>query len=187
MYPLKIQTIWINLLITILVVVKLPSVAFAQSHQVAISVPKVALISLAGNTNDHFSFASGGEAGHKLEITGNRITGIWLNYSSTLENDGKSHKITATMYGQLPDALRVLLEASPCEGSFRGNTGRPTGQMVLSDQPSEIISEIGNSFTGRGTNNGHLLTYTLKWNEEASTGHLFAENHELQIVYTISE
>jgi hypothetical protein len=179
--------IWINLLIAMLVIVKLPSVVFAQSHQVSVSVPKVALISLAGNTNDHFSFASGGEAGHKLEITGHRISGIWLNYSSTLENNGKSHKITATMSGQLPDALQVLVEASPCEGSHRGNTGRPNGQMVLSGQPSEIISDIGNCHTGRGINNGHLLTYTLKWNEEASTGNLYAENHELQIVYTISE
>jgi hypothetical protein len=174
--------------ITALLIIAFIGSASAQtSHQVAIDVPKIALIGIAGAGNEQFQIGQGQEAGHRIEITRNRISGIWLNYTSIVSADNRNHKVMAAMYGSLPDALQIVLEASPYTGSGKGKTGMPTGSKVLSSQPAEIISNIGSSFTGKGVNNGHELTYTLQWKNEEELSGLHVGNSSVEIMYTISE
>jgi hypothetical protein len=174
--------------ITALLIIAFNGSASAQaSHQVVISIPRIALIGIAGADNDQFRIGQGQEAGHKIEITQNRISGIWLNYTSTVSADNRNHKVMAAMSGSLPDALQIMLEASPFTGSGKGKTGIPSGSKILSGQPVEIISEIGSCFTGKGVNNGHELTYTLQWKNEEDLSGLYVGNSSVEIVYTISE
>lgn len=157
------------------------------SHQVTISVPKIALIGIAGTGDDQFRIGQGQEAGHRIAITRNKISGIWLNYTSVVSAENRSHKVMAAMSGSLPEALQILIEASPCTGSGNGKAGKPTGSKVLSGEPVEIISDIGSCYTGKGVNNGHELVYTLQWKDENNMSGLHVGNSSVEIVYTISE
>lgn len=162
---------------------------YCQSHNITVSIPKVSLISIAGGDKDHADFflLSPGEAGHTLNPDKNKISGWWLNYSSNSAKKHSGQKIVATLSQDIPPAYSLFIEVSAYSGQGKGKFGVPGGKQHLSRQPVEIISNIGNCYTGRGINNGHLLTYFLEVNEDYFDSIHSGKEENILVIYTISD
>lgn len=161
----------------------------SQGHSLVVSVPRVALINIEGAGSNRIGFIANepDRAGHSISFTKNEDSEIWLNYSSTIGQNKIKQKVLATLSGYVPEAISLYVEAGNYLGNGKGSMGQSTGRQVLSETPVEIISHIGNCFTGKGMNNGHLLTYTVELDEN-SFHTLASENYEnILVIYTISE
>ena len=90
--------------------------------------------------------------------------------------------------GEIPKGIRVKLEASDVAGSGKGKTGQPTGVVTLSNEPSDVILNIGSCYTGKGLNNGHYLTYKMEFDEAADEYHQLASGQtSLNVIYTLTD
>ncbi len=88
----------------------------------------------------------------------------------------------------MPEGVQLVVEASEAEGSGKGKLGRPNGIVTLSNQPTEIITDIGSCYTGKGVNNGHYLSYKIKYNESANSyASLNTGPTSVQVVYTLTD
>lgn len=162
-----------------------------SSHMLNIEVPDVALLGLVSENSSGISFsaASPTEAGNSIDFNNeNQNNNIWLNYSSIIKNSTHRRKIVAFVQGEMPEGIRLKVKASEAEGAGKGKLGDPAGEILLSGEPTEIISDIGSCYTGKGTNNGHVLTYELEYNQssEAYTG-LNTEYTTFHVVYTLTD
>jgi len=160
-----------------------------SSHNILISVPRVALISVETTNNDGivFQMREPNEAGHRINIANRQMSGLWLNYSSTLQKSQGTHKVYATITGSLPEGFTLALEAGTYTGDGKGKMGQPSGKKFLSQTPVEVISQIGNCYTGKGINNGHQLTYFLDFDEDNYELISSGEFNHIQVTYTITE
>ncbi|HKL34590.1 MAG TPA: hypothetical protein VJ919_18765, partial [Tangfeifania sp.] len=60
--------------------------------------------------------------------------------------------------------------------------------VVLSNQPSDVIVDIGSCYTGKGINNGHYLTYKLEKDKSSeSYAMLNQQNTSVNVVYTLTD
>jgi hypothetical protein len=161
----------------------------SQGHSLVVSVPRIALINIEGAGSNGIGFIAKepATAGHSISFTNSEVSEIWLNYSSTIGRNKIKQKVLATLSGDVPEAISLYVEAGNFLGNGKGTMGQSTGRQVLSETPVEIISHIGNCFTGKGINNGHLLTYTVEL-DETSFHTLASENYQnILVIYTISE
>ncbi len=177
------------LLITFLAITITITGQNSQGHSVAISVPRVALISIEGAGSNGIEFIANepAQAGHSILFTNTEVSGLWLNYSSTVGHNQPKQKVLATVSGNIPEAISLTVEAGNYLGSGKGLMGQPTGKQVLSETPVEIISQIGNCFTGKGINNGHLLTYSIELDETSFHTLSTGKYENILVIYTISE
>lgn len=163
----------------------------SSSHKLNIEVPEVALLGLVSeNFSDvSFSASSPTEAGSSIDFNNeNQNNYIWLNYSSIIKNSTHRRRIVAFVQGEMPEGIHLKVNASEAEGSGKGKLGHPAGEILLSDEPVEIISDIGSCFTGKGANNGHILTYELGYDKEtASYAGLNTVQTIFQVVYTLTD
>ncbi len=177
------------LLITFLAITITITGQSSQGHSVAVSVPKVALINIEGAGSNGIVFIANGpaQAGHSVSFTNSEVSGVWLNYSSTIGRDKPKQKVLATLSGNIPKAISLYVEAGNYLGGGKGLMGQTTGMQVLSETPVEIISQIGNCFTGKGINNGHLLTYTIDLDKNSVHTLSTGSYENILVIYTISE
>lgn len=158
-------------------------------HRINIDIPEVALLALrsSGSTDVNFNSQAPNIAGDKIDIKKASNSSIWLNYSSVIKNNEK-RKVTAIVVGDIPKGLRLTLQSSTYSGDGKGKFGIPENQITLSNTPSDVISEIGTCYTGKGPNKGHLLSYQLEIEDNSILyGQISNKNTTLNIVYTLTD
>jgi hypothetical protein len=160
------------------------------AHNVNIVIPEVALlgfVSESQETIDLYCYRPK-EAGHSINNSSLFENKIWLNYSSVISETSRKRKVTAMLKGNLPDGLALEVQVSDYSGSGKGSQGIPIGAVILSNQPSDIIVDIGSCYTGTGVNNGHSLSYRLvKENTENNFALLSHQPNSVDVIYTITE
>jgi len=162
-----------------------------SSHKLNIGVPDVALLGLASENSSGISFSASSptEAGNSIDFNNeHQNNNIWLNYSSIIKNSTHRRKIVAFVQGEMPEGIHLKLKASEAEGAGKGKLGNPAGEILLTEEPTDIISDIGSCYTGKGANNGHVLTYELEY-DQSSTAYagLNTEQTTFHVVYTLTD
>jgi len=158
-------------------------------HDVRISIPKVALLKLISTSSEDMLIDLGApdKAGNRLG-SGNFNKIFWVNYSSVLNKSDQKRKIVAVMKNQLPKGILLKVQAYNATGSGAGNLGNPTDEVILSNNPSDIITGIGSCFTGKGVDKGHFLKYSLEFDKTSEDYALISsESYRLDIVYTLTD
>jgi len=162
-----------------------------SEHKVDIQIPEVALLGLVsnGSTNVNLQFAAPTEAGNTVNFSNNsQNEDLWINYSSIIKNKTHRRKIVAFIQGEMPQGMHLKVEASEATGSGKGSLGASVGSVALSNQPTEIITNIGSCYTGKGTSNGHYLTYKLEFdNSTEQYSQLAQAETSFNIVYTLTD
>lgn len=164
--------------------------AFAQntaSHEVRIGVPEFALLSIehAGDNPQNSRLSDPAEAVQYIRFSGNREHECWINYSSLVTGGKHNRKVVASLTGPMPEGISVSVEALDCTGSGKGKTGVPTGKKLLTASPEEIISNIGNSYTGKGNRNGHLIRLIIEVDPAETLASQFTG--DMMVTYRITE
>ncbi len=161
------------------------------NHKINIGIPEVALLGLVSEDENHVTLnvSAPDEAGNSIDFSTARPDNrIWINYSSINQNLQHSRKINAVIHGEIPAGVRLFVEASQATGRGKGKLGKPVGKVELSNQPAEVISDIGSCYTGKGISNGHLLAYILEAdNSDSGITDLAQHQTSLQVVYTLTD
>ncbi len=165
--------------------------AFPQTAELdaSFSLPEKALMDIepeGSNINFSIDLAST-EAGDSPEIQEAYTNDeLWVNYSSSLPISGNARSVTAEIaLGALPEGFSLFIQASAYTGTGGGQHGQTAGKVEISGQPNTIITGIGNCFTGDGTGNGHLLTFSLEITNFSEVSSL--ENSSVVVSYTITD
>ena len=172
----------------------LPVCSIAQNnsanHKIGVEIPEVALLGLVsdGATDINLNTLSPKVAGNSIDVSNAQNKNIWINYTSIIAQKDHKRKIIAMIQGEMPKGIRLKLEASEAFGSGKGKTGQPAGVVTLSNEPSDVILDIGSCYTGKGVNNGHYLTYKLEIEEPATEyAQLTGEQSSLDVIYTLTD
>lgn len=167
------------------------------SHNVAITVPDVALIGIEGPEGSGSSInltpdISGLEAGEKIDFGTANNNNLWLNYTSVIEKQGngngqeKTRKIKVELEENLPNGMDLFLEVGPAN-SGSGQTGTAKQEKIpLKKGPSTVVENIGSCYTENGEGKGHRLTYSLGVKEN-QLDKVMAATFSVQVLYTITE
>ena len=169
--------------------------SFAQNDNTAtndinVVIPEVALLGVVSESQTDIALNATmpTEAGDAVDFSGAANNRVWINYSSIISKTTPRRKVIAMVQGEMPQGVKLILEASDFSGSGKGKLGKPAGQVVLSNQPSDVIVDIGSCYTGKGINNGHYLTYKLeKDNSSESYAMLNQQNTSVNVVYTLTD
>ncbi len=163
----------------------------SASHKINIEVPEVALLALVSDNANNVNFESNSpvEAGAPINFSNiEQKNNIWINYSSISRDKNHFRKIVALLQGEVPQGIRLLVEASEASGAGNGHLGFSSGSVALSAQPTEIINNIGSCYTGKGANNGHLLKYKLEFDESSdSYSQLAQAGTSINVIYTLTD
>jgi hypothetical protein len=162
----------------------------AVTHKINVEIPEVALLGLVSETQTDINLnaTASSEAGNAVDFSNATNNQIWINYSSIISETTPKQKVIAMIQGEMPDGIRLKVEASGVTGSGKGRLGKPAGEVVLSSQPADVIVNIGSCYTGKGADNGHYLTYKLE-KEELVEGyaHLARQQSSVNVVYTLTD
>ncbi len=162
----------------------------SETHSVSLEIPEVALLNLISENQDKMTIASVNpfEAGNFIRNLKLNQSKIWINYSSIINNKNHRRKIVAKIEGETPEGVRIFVKASESVGEGKGKLGTSLGWMSLSNQPAEIISNIGSCYTGKGVNNGHFLTYRLEYDNSSGNYIKLADSEtSINIIYTLTD
>lgn len=162
----------------------------SATHKIDMEIPEVALLALVSDDASNLNFESNSpvEAGAPVDFSDVYQNNIWINYSSINRDKNHSRKIVALLQGEVPQGIRLLVEASEASGTGNGRLGLSSGTVALSGQPTEIISNIGSCYTGKGANNGHLLRYKLEFDDSSNSHSQVAQaGTSLSVVYTLTD
>ena len=161
------------------------------SHQVDIRIPEIAMLGLvsAETGSESINFLSTKEAGSKLNFSSkSENNSAWLNYSSIVQNNQHKRNVVAYIKENVPQGISLIVTAMPAEGEGKGNVGESSGTTLLSKQPTEIISQIGSCYTGKGISQGHNLLYSLQIDESVVDFSLLnSEDLTFTVIYTFSD
>jgi hypothetical protein len=163
-----------------------------KSQDITISIPEVALLDLESSTTSsaiRLNAVAPNEAGNSLDFSSASSNDIWLNYSSIVGSSQPSRKVCAFIEGSVPDGVIVSVTASSYSGNGKGRNGAPIGNVILSNNMQDIITNIGSCYTGNGPNNGHKLTYSLELDRSNdSYGKLkFDQSANISVTYILSD
>ena len=147
------------------------------------SIPAIALVDFAGSDR-RITFVAG--KGAEQIINPSTLDKTWINYSSIVDGNSTNSISVNLSSDKAPVEIRIKLDISPDAGAGAGKTGKPTGQIILSGYPQEIITGIGSCFTGRGTLKGHQLTYSWEWLPPYDMDRSTIENIEISVTYTVT-
>ncbi|MDX8338296.1 hypothetical protein SLH46_03805 [Draconibacterium sp. IB214405] len=161
----------------------------STKHALKIDVDEVALLSLQSENGDavNFEAVQPRYAGQQIEIQQKEQSGIWINYSSIVKANQR-RKVTASVVGDIPQGVVVKVMASENRGAGKGQLGEPVPWVTLKNGTVDVISNIGSCYTGRGIQNGHLISYKVELDDESDQYALLSENTtSLQIMYTLTD
>ncbi|MGC9353273.1 MAG: hypothetical protein ACP5D9_05510 [Mariniphaga sp.] len=159
-------------------------------HKINIEIPEVALLGLVSEESGGINLmaVAPDEAGSPLNLAEiQNHNGIWLNYSSIIRSQNHRRKVVAVVLGEIPQGLRLVVEAAEASGGG-GMLGKPTGIVYLSEEPVDVISDIGSCYTGKGISAGHLLSYRLE--PDNNLNNIVKQEQTqttLQVVYTLTD
>jgi hypothetical protein len=181
-------------ILTILVVLCLSTIsAFAQGNGngyafgLGVSIPEISLVALISSTNTNISLGLDGPAEAGLGATNTADSSIWVNYTFV---KGKNSRPKAKVYakissGTVPSGMSLNVEAKSPTTHGKGNKGTSTGEITLTGSDQPIIENIKSSNTGRGSNKGHNLVYSLDLTSYSIVN--YTTPVVITIVYTIAE
>ena len=134
------------------------------SHEIRAVVPKVALVNVVSDhpVQSETDASQPGTCLQNVRLNGDQPSECWINYTSVLDESHKPRKVVARVHGGLPQGVKLVIETWPASGSSKGQTGMPVSRTEITEEPSEIITGIGTSFTGKGSNNGHMVRLSLE-------------------------
>ncbi len=161
-----------------------------QSHNVAISIPDIAILDIESTAGENVSFAlnaDGLEAGAEF-IIDEENSDLWINYTSIVPAVASERTITIHS-DDAPsiEGLTLKVVASEHTGSGGGNVGTPTAIVTPSTIATDIITGIGSAFTGNGNSNGHNLTYYLGFNGDFADLNVVNAAMTITMTYTITD
>lgn len=162
----------------------------SAEHQVKVKLPEVALLGLVAENSTDVSLMVNlpNEAGEVVKLNAVSKERIWVNYSSVVSKSVPARKVVAYVEGELPRGICLKVEASSFKGSGKGRLGKPAGIVTLSNEPADVIVDIGTCYTGKGIQNGHFLSYKLEQtDEETDLAMLEQQNLALNVVYTLTD
>ncbi len=92
------------------------------------------------------------------------------------------------MKNRLPKGILLKVQAYNTTEGGAGNPGTPTNEVILSNNPSDIITGIGSCYTGQGIENGPFLKYSIEFDKTAENYALISsKSYRLDIVYTLTD
>lgn len=144
--------------------IALVSSAYAQdtpqgSHTVSVTIPSVVMVDIEGG-NIALEFPTFMEAGSALAVNTNSNNETWLNYSFIKTLAAGVAKVQAKVSAVIPGFDLKVSIGTATSSSSGGTLGTAaSGQLTLSATDQNVVTSIGSSYTGDGTNNGHNLTY----------------------------
>lgn len=107
----------------------------------------------------------------------------WLNYNITVTPPDLPVSVTAEITsGVISEGLQIQLQAGAYSGTGGGDPGITSGNLILTNIPQVLISNIGTCNTGDGINVGHQLTYTLSISDYSVVKSSFST---MNILFTI--
>ncbi|MBB3836295.1 hypothetical protein FHS57_000277 [Runella defluvii] len=172
-------------------VVKAQAPNNTKNHPVTVTVPDVALLALASSGSTNFTLALNAptQAGEPLTAP-STSSSIWLNYSSTVASSGEtSRSISAQITsGYVPSGTDLTVAVSQDNGGGAGQVGTRVSidPIPITSTLSPIITNIGSCYTGKGTNRGHQLTFTLAILPGSYSTIRYGSN-TVQVTYTLSD
>lgn len=155
-------------------------------HSICLVIPEIAIVDIEPNNSSiNLAVNVPAESGESVSLS-KADASKWLNYTSAISPTGANRSVAAQISGNtIPEGLQLYLEASNYQGSGGGTLGKSTGKITLDNNPKTIVNDIGRSYTGNGSNNGHQLTYSLAIaNYEALKGET---SQQVTIIFTITE
>lgn len=162
----------------------------SATHEINVRIPEVALLGLVSETQAEINLntTTPTEAGNAVNFSNATNNQIWINYSSIISEATPKRKVIAMIQGEIPDGIKLKVEASGATGSGKGRLGKPSGEVTLSNQPTDIIVDIGSCYTGKGINNGHYLTYKLEKEESKENyAQLAQQQSSVNVIYTLTD
>ena len=162
----------------------------SAKHDIKVGIPSYSLVGVSSTSSIDLKPGVPTVAGEGLNFSASSASdeSVWLNYSSILK--GKtSNSISVTMTGNLPSGVSIELIASPDAGKGKGETGSAKEtKITLDGQGQDIITGIGNCYTGTGSGSGHKLTYSLQMsNEDVNYKKLTSGTFTTTVTYTITD
>lgn len=160
-----------------------------ESHKLGIDIPEVALLALQSENGSGLNFNSAlpNAASQNINMSGEEQSGIWINYSSIVRA-GQKRKVTATVVGDIPPGVVLKVKASEGRGEGNGKLGEPLSWVIIKNVPVDVISNIGSCYTGRGVENGHMLSYKIEMDDQTDRyTSLVQSETSLQILYTLTD
>ena len=163
-----------------------------DSHSLTIGIPEVALLDIESSASKAITLnaTAPSEAGEKVvfEQTNNEL---WINYSSIVGNNSSRDVTVQITDGDVPNGIELSVQAKSYEGDGEGAMGKAvTSAIVLNDKKAtNIIEEIGSSYTGNGATKGHNLTYKISQStdKDAYSKLNFDQSNTLTITYTLTD
>lgn len=150
-------------------------------NQLVFRIPAISLVDFAGSDRK-VKYESG--KGAEQIITPSTLNKTWLNYSSISEGNS-SNVISANLSsGDLPPGVVIKLSVGVDVGEGAGKMGKPSGTVILTPYPQDIVVGIGSCYTGRGVKKGHQLTYSWEWSSDFEKSEI--DQLEIGVIYTIA-
>ncbi len=175
-----------------MVLIFISNVAFSQWQEgqlnANISLPQIALVDIEPSVNNsiHFTITPATESGDPAVAETTAGGNLWINYSSSLTSAQNSRSIIAEIsQGTFPEGMILYIEASGYSGTGRGQFGQSAGKVEITNQPTQIITNIGNCFTGDGINNGHLITFSIAISDYSKI--VSSDELNFMVLYTITD
>lgn len=172
--------------ITVLIIVFALSDGIAQEDAsgkniITMKIPALSLISFEGGEQIVTHPAETDQRVNQIISSPGEET--WINYASIVEA-GYSNEITVQISdGYLPPDIRLKVVPGAYTGGGKGDIGQPADEIILTNTPKAIITNIGSCYTGKGVNNGHKLSYIY---ESLNTDQAIAKNdYDITVTYTI--
>lgn len=138
-------------------------------------------ISLSTVNSIVMDFAVPFDPGHSIDPVINNSK--WLNYNITVIPPDLPVSVTAEITsGAIPEGLQIQLQAGAYSGTGGGDPGITSGNLILTNTPQVLISNIGTCNTGGGVNVGHQLTYTLSISDYNSVS---SSSSVVNVLFTI--
>ncbi|RIH65639.1 hypothetical protein D1164_08205 [Mariniphaga sediminis] len=160
------------------------------SHDVAISIPTIALVDVEGSDGNEAGTinltpdVSALEAGAAVDFGSATNNSLWLNYTSIIGSDQDERSITAELTGTLPAGVSLKLTAGTVS-TGNGNRGSSAGEISLTSSAQDLVTGIGSCYTESGYEKGHQLTYQLDMNND-SYADLASGSYDVTVIYTIT-
>jgi len=155
------------------------------NRSASITIPSLALVDIEPNSNTiNLSYSNPSEAGSPMDVSGAVDNTKWLNYSSSNAISVTRAITVQISSGTIGSGLNLNLVASAYSGSGNGvSFATSAGSKVLSGTPQIILTGLSSCFTGNGSGNGHLLTFSLTVSNYGNIK--FANSSALVITYTM--
>ena len=163
-----------------------------DSHSLTIGIPEVALLDIESTTSKSISLNATAptEAGEKM-VFNQTNNELWINYSSIVGNNTSREVTVQITNGEVPSGIDLTVQAKDYVGDGEGAMGTAVKKaIVLNDKKAtNIIEEIGSSYTGNGARKGHNLTYKIAQSsdKDAYSKLNFDQSNTLTITYTLTD